>query len=81
MVINVHDDIFVALFNQFFYWKVYLQTLSHEGVSEVEEDTQPITEEQPNKSTSKKRKGEKQIQDSTKKKKRKKTVKVMHTQT
>lgn len=48
-------------------------------MSEVEEDTQPITEEQPNKSTSKKRKGEKQIQDSTKKKKRKKTVKVIHT--
>ncbi|XP_051761420.1 protein CMSS1 [Ctenopharyngodon idella] len=45
------------------------------GVSEVEEDTEPLTEEQPIKSTSKKRKGEKQIQDSTKKKKRKKTVK------
>lgn len=49
-------------------------------MSEVEEDTEPLTEEQPIKSTSKKRKGEKQIQDSTKKKKRKKTVKVIHTQ-
>lgn len=81
-----------------------MQTLSHSGVSEVEEDTEPRTEEQPikstskkgkgdkqiqdedtqplteeqsNKSTSKKRKGEKNIQDGTKKKK--KTVKVIHT--
>lgn len=47
-------------------------------MSEVEEDTQPLTEEQSNKSISKKRKGEKNIQDGTKKKK--KTVKVIHTQ-
>ncbi len=43
----------------------------------VEEDTQPLAEEQPKESTSKKRKGEKQVQDNTKKKKRKKTVKVI----
>lgn len=45
------------------------------GVLGVEEDTQPLAEEQPKESTSKKRKGEKQVQDNTKKKKRKKTVK------
>lgn len=45
------------------------------GVSEVEEDTQPLAEEQPKKSPAKKRKGEKQVQDNTKKKKRKKTEK------
>lgn len=35
------------------------------GVSEAEEETQPLTEEQPIKSTSKKRKGEKLIQEDT----------------
>ncbi|XP_050974479.1 protein CMSS1 isoform X2 [Labeo rohita] len=45
------------------------------GVSEAEEDTEPLTEEQPNKSKLKKRKGEKQIEDNSNIKKRKKTVK------
>ncbi|XP_052004628.1 protein CMSS1 [Xyrauchen texanus] len=45
------------------------------GVYDVEEETQPSTEEQHIKPTSKKRKGEKQIQDNSKKKKRRrKTV-------
>ncbi len=70
----MHFDVFFVVFIQFsFICKLSFLT----GVLGVEEDTQPLAEEQPKESTSKKRKGEKQVQDNTKKKKRKKTVKVL----